>query len=110
MPPSPSPHLPGINFDEGVLRVAGNETLYIQLLKQFVEKHGQDIKLLEHALGQGDERKARELLHTLKGVSGSISLDQLHQSVCNYDDGIDEEALQQMREQMAIVISSIKQL
>ena len=107
---SPSPHLPGINFDEGVLRVAGNEALYVQLLKQFVEKHAQDIELLEHALGQGDERKARELLHTLKGVSGSISLNELHRSIRAYDDGIDDEALGRMREQMGIAVSSIEQL
>lgn len=90
--------------------MAGNESLYVRLLKQFADKHGDDIDRLCDALNAGDEARAREILHTLKGVAGSISLDDLHEAVCTFDEGVDAERLALMQEHMRVAKASIAQL
>ncbi|MCB1755239.1 MAG: Hpt domain-containing protein [Gammaproteobacteria bacterium] len=90
--------------------MAGNEALYISLLKQFAQKHGDDLELLIQALEAGDEAQARQLLHTLKGVAGSISLDDLYDAICTFDECIDADKIAAMQKQMRIAKSSIGQL
>jgi signal transduction histidine kinase/DNA-binding response OmpR family regulator len=57
---------------DGLLRVGGNRTLYMKLLRQFVEHHARTIEQITEALAKGDSVLAERLAHTLKGVAGNI--------------------------------------
>jgi two-component system sensor histidine kinase/response regulator len=52
--------------------VAGNRTLYLKLLRQFIEQQGPVPGQINDALTHGDMPLAEHLAHTLKGVAGNI--------------------------------------
>ncbi|GAK60639.1 putative two-component system sensor protein [Candidatus Vecturithrix granuli] len=65
-------HLPGIDIETGLARVAGNRALYIKLLQNFVTDFANTAHTIREALREGDESQACRLAHTLKGVAGNI--------------------------------------
>lgn len=50
----------------------GNKKIYFELLQSFLKKHRDEIKKFKRFLEDGDYNSAREQLHMLKGVCGSI--------------------------------------
>ncbi|MFW5498830.1 MULTISPECIES: response regulator [unclassified Maridesulfovibrio] len=72
------PSIPGINVDQGLHRVRGNAKLYERLLVDFATnvKAKQD-KLLT-MISQRDYVDARAMAHSMKGVSGNLGIDNLH--------------------------------
>ena len=66
------PVVAGLDTKDGLSRVAGNQKLYLKLLRQFAEQQGPAITQISDALAQGDPALAERLAHTLKGVAGNI--------------------------------------
>jgi CheY-like chemotaxis protein len=66
------PSMADLDTQDGLSRVAGNRTLYLRLLRQFVEQQGAALEEIATALTQGDAALAERLAHTLKGVAGNI--------------------------------------
>jgi len=66
------PSIPGLDTKDGLSRVAGNQKLYLKLLRQFVEQQGPAVAQITDALSKGDTALAERLAHTLKGVAGNI--------------------------------------
>jgi two-component system sensor histidine kinase/response regulator len=64
--------IPQLDFAEGLARVAGNQTLYQKLLRQFGEQAATVTAQVTTALDQGYNALAERLAHTLKGVAGNI--------------------------------------
>lgn len=64
-----------INMETGLGRVRGNQKLYTKMLGMFLAS--EDPKKLEDALLAGDLAAAAEAAHTVKGVAGNLSLDDL---------------------------------
>jgi len=64
-----------VDFDDGKKRVMNNTKLYVKLLAKFRN----DTKLddLEAALAAGDLEKAKNAIHTVKGVAANLSLAEL---------------------------------
>jgi signal transduction histidine kinase/CheY-like chemotaxis protein len=56
----------------GLSRVAGNQSLYQKLLRQFVDQQASVIGQITDALDRKDTALAERLAHTLKGVAGNI--------------------------------------
>jgi HPt (histidine-containing phosphotransfer) domain-containing protein len=69
--------LPGANVAGAFERVDGNEALYIRLLKNFVESHGEDLRDIRKAVSNGENQKALFILHNIKGIAGLLSLNPL---------------------------------
>ncbi|MBF0121395.1 MAG: response regulator [Desulfobacterales bacterium] len=69
--------LPGINIKSGLKRVAGNKSLYKELLLQFYRKHYDADQQIKLALEKNDMNKIRELAHMIKGVAGNLGADSL---------------------------------
>ena len=61
-----------VDFADGLLRVGGNRRIYDNLLREFVERYSDSMEQLEQYCSAGEQRKVEHLLHTLKGVAGSI--------------------------------------
>ena len=78
-----------IDAEEGLNRVGGNPKLYIKLLKEFYKDHAQDLDLIRQCRANDSQKKAQRLIHTLKGVAGTIGAsaleeraDALEQKLC----------------------------
>jgi two-component system sensor histidine kinase/response regulator len=72
------PHVEGLDMKDGLTRVAGNQKLYLKLLRQFVEQQGLALEQIAAALAKGDIPLAERLAHTLKGVAGNIGAKPVH--------------------------------
>ncbi|MCX6928081.1 MAG: Hpt domain-containing protein [Verrucomicrobia bacterium] len=70
--PGALPSVAGLDTQDGLRRVAGNQKLYLKLLRQFIEQQGPAVGQITAALAQGDASLAERLAHTLKGVAGNI--------------------------------------
>jgi PAS domain S-box-containing protein len=94
-PPLPSPaadetldrlsRLPGVNIARGLHLLRGKSALYLNLLQQFVATHGTDADLIRQHLADGAPGEAKRLAHTLKGVAGSLALDDLAAAATRLD-------------------------
>lgn len=67
----------GVDVDEALGRVLGNEALLERLLAKFADSP--QLHQLEVALGQGDGQAVVAAAHTLKGVCGNLSMKELSQ-------------------------------
>lgn len=68
----------GVDVDGGLDRFMGNEALFLKCLRRFPEDSS--FPQLEQALLAGDLQAAFVAAHTLKGVSGNLSLDAVFQT------------------------------
>jgi two-component system sensor histidine kinase/response regulator len=66
------PVVPGLDTKDGLARVAGNQKLYLRLLRQFVDRQGPAAAQVSDALARGDVSTAARLAHTVKGVAGNL--------------------------------------
>jgi FOG: HPt domain len=64
-----------IDFEDGIKRVMNNKAFFIKMLVKF--KDDPNLKNLEAALAANDYEKAQVAAHTLKGLSGNLSLTEL---------------------------------
>lgn len=66
----------GIDVNEGIHRFNGNKELYEKFLMSFPEDahYGQMLQEIE----KGDAEAAFQAAHALKGITGTVSLVQLH--------------------------------
>lgn len=69
----------GINIDAGVERFSGNEMLYEKFLHRFADD--KSYSELVTALSDNDCDAAFNAAHTLKGLSGNLSLTRLQKLV-----------------------------
>jgi len=69
--------LPGFDIQAGVARLGGNAQLYRELLQSFYREKAEVLVRLSQLLEAGEQESARELVHSVKGVAGNLSADQL---------------------------------
>ncbi|MBR3242382.1 MAG: Hpt domain-containing protein, partial [Parasporobacterium sp.] len=62
----------GANTDEGISRCMGNEEFYLKVVKMMLDDNAMD--KLKAALDENDLDKAFEAAHSLKGVTGNLSM------------------------------------
>jgi HPt (histidine-containing phosphotransfer) domain-containing protein len=73
------PHsLPCLNIQIGIKQLEGNQNLYIKLLRKFAECNQDFAEKIADRLEQNDDKKARLLAHSIKGVAGSIGAKELY--------------------------------
>ena len=80
----------GINYAEGVARFVGNASLYEHFLAEFL-KDGTFAEL-EQAMAAGDAKAAFNAAHTLKGLTGNLSLSALYGQLVPFVDALRGEA------------------
>ena len=66
------PPVDGLDIESGLHRVAGKMTLYVTLLRKFVNGQKHIPEDISKALDDGELNLGERLSHTLKGVSGNI--------------------------------------
>lgn len=70
--PAPALQIGGLDLAQGLQRCSGNEALYYELLRRFAARQRDLMAELRRALSDGDQKRAGELVHTLKGLAGNI--------------------------------------
>ncbi|MCE0558004.1 PAS domain-containing hybrid sensor histidine kinase/response regulator [Motilimonas sp. E26] len=69
---------PEVELETVMKRLAGNASLLVELLAEFVKGHQNDLDNIRQALLFNDAEQAKSIVHGLKGASGNIGLEQLH--------------------------------
>ena len=69
--------LPGIDVSCGLYYTAGNVPLYTHLLQEFRRLHAADCEALKDLVARHRMEEAHRLVHTLKGVSGTLGITEL---------------------------------
>ena len=72
------PPLDGIDTFAGLQRVQGNRALYCKLLHQTARTQTDTLAQFDAAVANDDWSTAQRLIHSLKGVAGSIGAAELH--------------------------------
>lgn len=73
------PNIPGLNIESALGRMNDKKKLYLSVLKKFYSNNQSVISEIKAALSKEDQETAQRLIHTLKGVSGNIGADSLHE-------------------------------
>ena len=79
-PAAQMPPIAGIDAESGLQRLGGNLKLYRSLLLDFHERYAGTPDKINAFLSKGAQAEARALVHEVKGVSGNLSMDRLHQA------------------------------
>ncbi|MFT3850969.1 MAG: PAS domain S-box protein [Propionivibrio sp.] len=64
--------IPGLDVDNGLARVRGNEEKFGQVIELFLKGHEFDLEKIHTALSRNDLDAAEQLTHALKGSAGLI--------------------------------------
>ena len=65
-------YLPGIDQERGMSQLGGNAQLYHKLLVKFYEQYEAVNKQLDEFIEKGEQEEAIRLVHSVKGVAGSL--------------------------------------
>ena len=72
------PEIVGVDQTLGLRSVSGNKKLYRKLLNDFSQSHSDDITLVRNAIDAERLDEAERIVHTLKGLAGSLGAQKLY--------------------------------
>ncbi len=104
------PAIEGINISEALLRMGGNKKLLLNLLKKFHLNYSDFSEQVNKAIENKDFELARRLVHTLKGVSGNLGAEELHNNVKKLEKDIKETNGKNFNSLVKIVSENLKTL
>ncbi|MDR3435690.1 PAS domain S-box protein [Telmatospirillum sp.] len=84
---APLAAIPGLDEDGERAALLGAEK-YRRLLRIFADSHGQDMTTVRILLAEDNRPSAKRLIHSLKGVAGSIGADRVADGVCRLDEAL----------------------
>jgi len=87
----PFPEIPGMDTAAGLNRLGGNTTLYRELLLEFVSEYGDVTETIRKALKEEDMESARRIVHTVKGVSGNLSVTIIYEQAVQLEEAVKKE-------------------
>lgn len=87
--------------------MAGNKTLYIDLLHRFLINHANNAEEIKNALRENDSRRAKQIAHSVKGVSGNLGAEAL--SAAALKAAINDEANQEIEHAQGRFSETLKQ-
>ena len=82
--------LPGIDMRHGLKRVGGNPGLFRKLLLDFHKDYRDVIDIIRGKLTENGEEKVLRLVHTVKGVAGTLGADDLQVAVRDFETAVKE--------------------
>jgi len=72
--------LPGIDIAEGLKRLLGDRNFYYKLLQDFYQSYQDIVTKINQALQNNEHEKAIHLIHSIKGVAGNLSINNLYEA------------------------------
>ncbi len=80
------PQIVGLDTESGLKRVSGNAALFVELLRRFVETQADAPARVRAALRRQDAKEAERVVHTVKGLSGSIEASVLQAAAAELEE------------------------
>jgi PAS domain S-box-containing protein len=80
--------LPGIDISSALKRLGGNTKLLVRLLKMFSHDYAGTTEEIKAALNSNNMEKALRLAHTVKGVAGNLSAEELRKAASELEKSI----------------------
>ncbi|NMH59544.1 Hpt domain-containing protein [Alteromonas ponticola] len=77
-----------IDLEFGTTQLSGNKRLLLTLLQKFTDEYRQTEQKLNTAFKNEDWESARVLVHTLKGVTGNLGINALHDECKQIEDSL----------------------
>ncbi|MER2493203.1 Hpt domain-containing protein [Catenovulum sediminis] len=68
-----------INKPEALERLAGNEQLFVMLVKKFANQYENAASELETLLKENNLKDAAVMAHSIKGAAGNLSMNNLYE-------------------------------
>jgi CheY-like chemotaxis protein len=106
--------VPGLKINEGVERLGGSWEKYIEILNVFSKTYKSFSYEFRKLVSTNQLEKARINAHSLKGVSGNISANNLHLASKALEDAVSEEnyekilkVLSTVEDEISLIINSI---
>ncbi|MDF2181872.1 Hpt domain-containing protein [Neptuniibacter sp. CAU 1671] len=66
-------HIEGIDVAEAMQRMLDNQSLFLRVLQGYLDEYEKQHPMIQDSLAAGDMAQARELIHSLKGISSNLS-------------------------------------
>ena len=82
--------LPGIDLQNGLMRVGGNRKLFKKLLLDFYADYANVVAKAQSLIAAQDNISVQRLAHTIKGVAGTIGAQHLYQAALQLETGVTE--------------------
>lgn len=77
--------IPGLSVESGLYHVQGNAELYRSLLRKFPIQYGNTLPRLQEWLASGQFEEAQRLVHTLKGLCGTLGMSDLAETAARLE-------------------------
>jgi CheY-like chemotaxis protein len=112
-PGEPLPDLPGIDVKTALVLVGGNPEMFKRLLRKFATGHADTVDKIASALEDKEMELAKRLVHTFKGLAGTIGALALSAAATDLEAAIKGESeevnglLDRVSEALKLVISGI---
>ncbi|MDW7660347.1 MAG: transporter substrate-binding domain-containing protein [Bacillota bacterium] len=81
---------------EGLKYLGQNEVLYEMVLKEYYNENKDVVVALDSALDEGDYEEAKQIVHKVKGTSGTIGAKSLHQVSVKLQEAIEERNMSEV--------------
>ncbi|MDR0424683.1 MAG: Hpt domain-containing protein [Clostridiales Family XIII bacterium] len=82
-----------VDAGEGIKRVAGNQGIYVRLLKSYLSS--QEFDKLKEQAASGDIGAAAATAHGIKGIAGNLSLARLYNTTIEFEGQLKQGAFGQ---------------
>ena len=79
------PEMPGIDVASGLVHVAGNRTLYLHLLREFLRSQKDAPEELGGLLQAGDREGIQSKAHSLKGVAANLGMGSVREAAAELE-------------------------
>ena len=86
-------HIPGVDVEEALARIGGNQELFFRLIRQFVDRYQSVIAEIHSTLEIGDAETAMALCHQLTGVAANLSAAALSEAARNLESALNEKRM-----------------
>jgi signal transduction histidine kinase/CheY-like chemotaxis protein/HPt (histidine-containing phosphotransfer) domain-containing protein/CHASE3 domain sensor protein len=104
------PVIEGLDTNDALRRLGGNRSLYLKLLRQFLDLASTPV-LIDEGLAASDWQTAGRLAHTLKGVAGNLGAGAVQQAAGAVERAVEERsamtALQPLLAELHATLSEV---
>ncbi|MBF0421991.1 MAG: response regulator [Magnetococcales bacterium] len=80
--------LPGVNLEEALLRVNGNQKLLSKLLHKFERDYSNTKNTIRSLLAESKHDEIQRISHTIKGIAGSLGAQNLKEAAAAIEDSL----------------------
>ncbi|MGH8561442.1 MAG: 7TM diverse intracellular signaling domain-containing protein, partial [Nevskiales bacterium] len=92
-PPGPGPvelpaSLPGIDIQDSLRRLAGRQSLLVDMLRDLVREQADVVTRIQDCLNRNQQSEARRAAHSLKGVAGNLGCNTLADAARAVEDAL----------------------